>query len=481
MEASKRFGIRHNVTFRILDRATGKLISEHQGHNAATNTLIEGVGHYLAGEGVLRQGYSMLANYIPRYISLGTMGLRNQDEDSEGLPTGLSGRNYTGDEAVDLANYVSERPGYGSDGYSKLYNNDRPYMGLGPAFSSFSPENSYTKGDITYYNGVAYEATENMLVNPELGIYNYWNSKNWKVADDSYQPTCYELITPNNPRVEIAFRDVVPEYEAEIPKSIDVVFSAMIPAGALDAFRTSTRNYIFITEAGLWSRKDYQPEGVGVNGLVAGYRIIPPNRYNRWMKPDLVPDEYAIDYLEEEEGITDPTEAQILAAKIEIAADNRKVLKEEILRVERNQVIQVIWKIQIGNFDEEGYYMSSSSRDIEELKRQVDILNGQVGELYNLFGTQILFDDYVVIPTSRWESSSAHAGFSYQAAINFPNVDATYFTMVEFADEDVDSFKFAPISIATANKIYIYCATKPTRQIIIQSIMCLKGTRVDAS
>ena len=479
MEASKRFQFRHNVTIRILDKATGQMVREHTGHNTATNTLIEGVGHYLAGQSVLRQGYYMLSRFIPRYISLGTMGLRNQDEDAEGLPTGISGKEYTGDEATDFANYMKERPGYGADGYSKLYNNNRPYMGLGPAFTSFSSTQSYYAGDIVYYKGVAYEATEDIIVDPDTGLYNYWDSNKWRVAPNSEQPICYELITPSAPRVEISFRDVVPEYEAEVPQTVDVVFSSMISTASLAQFRDPGKDYIFISEAGLWSRKDYQPQGTGVNGLVAGYRIAPPSRYNRYMKPDDVPDSYAIEYLEDE-GITDPTEAQIADAKTEIAEENRKILKEEILRVERGQVVQVIWKIQIGNFNEEGSCMASSSRDIQDLQNQIDILNESVTELYTMFGSQILFDDYVVIPTSRWESSSTYAGYGYQAAVTFPGVDASYFTMVEFEDADVDDFRFAPISKSDRDKIYVYCATHPSRNIIIPIIMCYKGTRVDA-
>lgn len=395
MEASKRFQLRHNVTIRILDKATGKMVREHTGHNMATNTMLEGIGHYLSGEGVLRQGFSMLSKFIPRYISLGTMGLRNQDEDSRGLPTGISGKDYTGDEAIDFTNYISERPGYGSDGYSKLYNNKRPYMGLGPPYSSFSVTESYNIGDIAYYKGVAYEALKPMIVNPDVGIYNNWSADNWKVAEDYKQPTCYELITPTCPRVEISFRDVVPEYEAEIPQSIDVVFSSMISAGALDEFRDPSKDYIFISEAGLWSKIDYQPESVGFNGLVAGYRIAPPGRNQKYMRSEDVPDEDAIEYLEDE-GIDDPTPEQIAETKSIIAMENRQLLKQEILRVERGQVIQVIWKIQIGNFNEEGSYMSRSG-DIQHLQEQIDVLNDAVQELYGLFGTQILFDDLSLI------------------------------------------------------------------------------------
>ena len=300
--------MRHNVTLRVLDRATGKLVREQKGHNAATDTMMLGIGYYLSGAGVLRQGYSMLERFIPKYISLGTMGLENQDEDADHLPTGIN-----------FDTFLQQRPGYGSDGYKQLYNNNRPYFGLGPPFSSFSPTSSYVKNEITYYSGKAYKATQNMIVDPENGVYNYFNTDLWAEASTSEQPTCYELISTNHPRAEITFRDVVPEKEAELPKSIDVIFSAMITAGALDEYKAFYgHDYIFITEAGLWSEKAYYPDNVGHNGLLAGYRVAPPNEEN-W-------------------DMSNP--------------ENRKILQQQVLRVDRDQVVQVIWKIQIGNYED---------------------------------------------------------------------------------------------------------------------------------
>ena len=350
MKPYNEFQVNHNVTFRVLDKTTGKLIQQHTGHNTATNTMLEGIGHYLAGEGVFNQGYYMLADYAPRYISLGTMGLRNQDEDSSGLPTGISGSTYTGSETTDFTNYINERPGYGSDGYSRAYNNNRPYFGLGPAYTSYSVTESYHRGDVVYYNGVAYQADSDIIIDPDSGIYNYWDSTKWSVAPNSKQPTCYELISPSAPRVEISYREVVPEYEAELEKTIDVIFSAMISTSALAEFRTSNKDYIFISEAGLWSTKEYQPDGSGVNGLVAGYRIAPPSRSNWYMSANSVPDSVAITYLRSQ-GITNPSSSQIISAKSTLAILNRAELKKQILRVERDQVVQVIWKIQIGNVD----------------------------------------------------------------------------------------------------------------------------------
>lgn len=351
MDISKNLRIEHNVTLRVLDKSTMKLVREYKGHNAATNTLIEGIGHFLSGAGVLRQGYSRLSRYIPQYISLGTMGLINQDEDEEGLPAGISGHEYTGDVAVDFENYIYESPGYGADGYNKDYNNNREYFGLGPAYSSFYPTQSYKQGDIVYYKGVAYIATEDMIVNPEAGIYNYWNTDKWEVAPEEQQPDCWELVSPSCPRAQISFRDVVPESESEIPQTVDVIFSAMISTDTFAQFRDSDKDYIFITEAGLWSSR-YSNGVSGTeydsNSLVAGYRLMPPDVLNQFMNPDTVPDAAAIEYLGQQ-GILDPTQEQIEQAKTDLAVHNQHLLKEQVLRVERDQVVQVIWKMQLGN------------------------------------------------------------------------------------------------------------------------------------
>ena len=351
MDVSKNLRIEHNVTLRVLDKSTMKLVREVQGHNSATNTLIEGIGHYLAGASVLRQGFMRLSKYVPQYISLGTMGLHDQEEDEDGLPTGLSGHEYTGNEAEDLENYIYERPGYGSDGYNQNYNNKRPYFGLGPAYTSFSPTQSYRKDDVVYYNGLAYVATEDMFIDPDSGRYNYWNSDLWVQAPLSLQPTCWELITPSYPRTEISFRDVVPESESEIPETVDVIFSAMIPTDNFAQFRSNDKDYIFITEAGLWSARDLDGStgsSSASNNLVAGYRLMPGDPLHQFMNPDTIPDEAAVEYLYQQ-GVENPTSTQILQAKEDLASENQQLLKEQILRVERDQVVQVIWKMQLGN------------------------------------------------------------------------------------------------------------------------------------
>lgn len=263
--------ITHNVTFRVIDRGTNKVVKEYIGHNMATNSMVLGVGYFLAGGGDLDPN-AIYKNFIPKYISLGTMGLINQDEDADGLPIGIGGANSTIPDDESAAHkaerytaYMDEAPGYGADGYGDdpaTYNNGRPDYGLGPVYSSG-------------------------------------------------EPIKCELISTSFPRTKIAYSNVINEENAETPQTVDVVVSAMISTGALAQFRNGA-DHIFITEAGLWSTDKYSSSG---RGLLAGYRIKPPDDTNWDMN----------------------------------TPENQKVLQENIIRVGINQVVQVVWKIQIGS------------------------------------------------------------------------------------------------------------------------------------
>lgn len=291
VQCSKNLGVKYNVTFRIFDEPTGQLVSEYIGHNQATNSMLTGIAHYLKGDGILNQAKYMLSRHIPRYISLGTMGLINQDEEiiavsdqgevkyiNTGLPAGVGDRLYENDgitirsEADRFQSYIDTMPGYGADGYDSNRNNNRKYMGLGPMFANRASA----------------------------------NTENPKTVD------C-ELISETFPRAAISYRELVPETHAEIPETIDIIYSAMISTGALAQFRESDKDYVFITEAGLWS--DDQWTNSASNGLLAGYRIVPPDEKNWDMKQEA----------------------------------NRELLKRNILKVRKNQVVQVIWKIQLGS------------------------------------------------------------------------------------------------------------------------------------
>lgn len=395
LKIAKNMSVKQNVSFRVIDEMTGRIVQEHSGHNSATNSLIFGIAHHLIGdflpnEGVgLHPGYEMLANYVPRYMSLGTMGLINQQQDAYGLPSGIGDTLPNSDDpdyralldALDAAqtlltaaqqayaaecpyypatdacesctqcadrieskkqavedaqaaydaayaavmayneearfiDYMTHLPGYGADGYDPNENNDRQYMGLGYAWSSYDVTKTYEVDDRETYKGTLYRCIQ---ATPSPA--RQFDATKWEAVPDAEQPSLgttikVELISPSFPREPIAYRDIVPEYEAELPGTIDVVFSAMISTGALKQFRPKDQDYIFITEAGLWSRQPWSDSGD--NGLLAGYRIVPPNKDN-W-------------------DMTDPA--------------NREILKRQILKVGKNQVVQVIWKIQIGAVDE---------------------------------------------------------------------------------------------------------------------------------
>ena len=336
LNAAKRLDMKHNVSIRVLDAVDGHLVSEHVGHNAATNSLLTGIGHYLMGDGVLNQK-TILNTWIPRYISVGTMGLSNQYEDSDGCPSSIGAvqhkagdslvgvgektrkklldmyntahntniddvefvRNHTlSDEEAEIArysDYITQCPGFGSDGYDGGLINDRDVFGLGPAFEDRT--------------------------------------------DKSHSVNC-ELVSNTYRRSQITYRDLIPEIQSECPETLDIVFSAYISTGALKQFREEGHEHIFITEVGLWANDYLRRDALdnverarhAGDGLLAGYRICPPDKYNWDMS----------------------------------IKENRDILRKNIIKVKKNQVVQVIWKIQLGGIQQltglDEFYSNSALR-----------------------------------------------------------------------------------------------------------------------
>lgn len=346
IDVAKNLTTEHNVSFNVYDEITGQLVQHHEGHNAATNSMLTGIGHYLMGDGVLNQGYAMLEHRVPQYMSLGTMGLYTQAADAEGLPTGI-GYSSSATEEQNFVHYASHCPGFGADGYSSEDNNGRTFFGLGPMYDNLSEEGYETQSYIATAEGhnafvTTYKISslKSVVVNGAdltseaiIGIDRYSvilediaiNSNVRIEYFAEYQSTNCELISASFPRVPISYRKLIHEDSAELPRTVDVVLSAMVSTGALKQFREADNKYVFITEAGLWSRKSWPTDEngnitylSGDNGLLAGYRIMPPNA--------------------EQQDMT--------------VAENREALKHEILRVGYNQVVQIVWKLQLGSIQE---------------------------------------------------------------------------------------------------------------------------------
>lgn len=361
LDIAKNLSIRHNVSFDVYDEITGKLVQHHEGHNMATNSMLLGIGHYLLGDGVLNQGYEMLEHWVPQYISLGTMGLYSQDLDENGLPAGIGYEpSYT--ETQNFQEYLAHAPGYGADGYDANANNGRIYMGIGPVFADRPEDGTITETKTTVSRRSRYSvstvigslvhvflqgedlADTTTIDGTQITLANAPTQSGLTleivyIPRDSYSPKTIdcELISNTFPRAPISYRKIVTEEKSEIPGTIDIVYSAMISTGALKQFREPGKDYVLVTEAGLWCRKVWpkNPDGTndynsGDNGLLAGYRIAPS-------------DEDMLD-------MTKP--------------ENRLALKKEILRVGYNQVVQVVWKLQLGSIEEYGGWQSHPRKRI---------------------------------------------------------------------------------------------------------------------
>jgi hypothetical protein len=450
LDIIKRLDVRQNVTIRVIDEPTGKVVQEHVGHNAATNSLLTGIAHYLMGDGVLNQAKDTLSSWVPQYISLGTMGLTSQASDESGRPIGIG---YTPaapasatpeeqllNEKLRFEEYINQTPGFGADGYDSNSNNDRDWFGLGYPYSD--KPNKIVQD---FYDG---GATEYILTNMPIqidtssivsvtiypdGVINqdihdssvirsvlstneysiHLNSNNEAVVYipngtpvgsrlaiiyliDSKDAVNCELITSETLRSKITYRSIIPEVQSEIPNTLDVIYSAFISLGALKQFR-GANDYIYITEAGLWSKPYYSNSGD--NGLLAGYRILPTDdeasevgvqqiftgdgtsyafTFNETALEitsvtidnklvtnyNLDSENNQIVFVNIDGSSTDPYYRPAAGANIIVIykttaswkdmslAQNRLEVQDNIIRVGVNQVAQVIWKLQLGGLEQ---------------------------------------------------------------------------------------------------------------------------------
>ena len=450
LDIIKRLDVRQNVTIRIIDEPTGEVVQEHSGHNAATNSLLTGIAHYLVGDGVLNQGSDTLSMWIPQYISLGTMGLTSQESeeilvgtDTYIVPKALGYTPVAPDDATEeektlnvelrFSEYVNQMPGFGADGYDDNSNNNRDWFGLGYPYSlkpSALKQNFYTwDGSATdftlsstplsivsvtlYPDGVVnqdmndtsvsrivlsgYTVTNNII---HLPAYTPSIPANSRIAviytyDSADAVNCeliqakindFNVIVPETLRTSITYRDMINEIQSEVPNTLDVVYSTMISTGALSKYR-GDRDYIYITEAGLWSKPGYTDSGD--NGLLAGYRITPSDfevseigaeaiftgdgttTTFTFVKRVLSISSVTIDGIVVVDYSLNKQTNQIIFANAPASGssifvvykttdswmdmsdeDNRHELQRSILRVGVNQVVQVVWKLQLGGLEQ---------------------------------------------------------------------------------------------------------------------------------
>lgn len=452
LEIAKRLDLKQNVTIRVIEEATNKVVQEHVGHNAATNSMLTGIAHYLLGDGTLNQGSDMLTSWIPQYISLGTMGLTSQDSETyfddeldmevtvpAGIGTTLSAPASATAEEKELnatlrfTEYLNQCPGFGADGYDENTNNDRAYFGLGlpydarPAmqkqdfFSGDGVNRLFTLSTIptgivsvtVYPNGVVNQDMHDTSVSRKVIPSNMYTLSGSTVeltgtlegaipppagsrlaiiytVDKSEAAVC-ELIDSTSLRSKINFRNIIPEVQSEVPGTLDVIFSAFLSTGELAKYR-GDNDYIYITEAGLWSKPSYSNSGD--NGLLAGYRIMPSDdevntlgvedQFNSdgstieftltqsaiqidsvTLDNQVIPkSDYTLDTTNNKivfiESAPDPGTLIVIYRtgdfqgtwKDMSVLENRQLVQKSIIRIGAGQVAQIIWKLQLGGLEQ---------------------------------------------------------------------------------------------------------------------------------
>lgn len=467
LDIVKRLDVKQNVTIRVIDEPTGKVVQEHIGHNAATNSLLTGIAHYLMGDGVLNQGSDTLSMWVPQYISLGTMGLTSQESETitvDGqqfiVPKGIGYTPVAPEEATDeekelnaqlrFTEYINQAPGFGADGYDNNSNNNREWFGLGYPYSlkpDTLKQNFYTwDGSETTFTlseepveiisatlftgGVVDQDISDTKVERRVLPSSLYSVKGNKIHFNQYPDTSipetsrlaviytykdseavncellqvkldkFNNIVPETLRSKITFRDLVPEIQSEVPNTLDVIYSAFVSVGALKAYR-GDNDYIYITEAGLWSKPNYSDSGD--NGLLAGYRIMPSDDEVNILGAEIsltstgaadydllggddepldiisidsitcddvvIPDDYysfkttisATTLSFDKDHIPEAGSTLIIVYrsgdvsgtwKDMTIKENRQKVQQSIIRVGTNQIAQIVWKIQLGGLEQ---------------------------------------------------------------------------------------------------------------------------------
>ena len=93
------------------------------------------------------------------------------------------------------------------------------------------------------------------------------------------------------------------------------------------------------------------------------------------------------------------------------------------------------------------------------------------------FSSMILYTSNKTVATSAWGASD-NVDYPFSADIAMTGLSASYFPIVQFEDEDVQTFALSGKVLSKTNAITIYCKTKPNRTITVPNIICFKGQAV---
>ena len=335
--------------------------------------------------------------------------------------------------------YLNQTPGFGADGYDSNTNNDRKWFGLGYPYTLKPNKMNQYFGDagsdtytlstpvldkskdniisvIVYPNGIINQDMHNESITRIQIPYSDYSinsagtmvtitngtSYSGRIAimyyiESTDAANCelikskidkYNNYVPLTLRSNITYRSIVPEYMSEVPSTLDVVFSSFVSTGALSEYR-GDRDYIYITEAGLWAKNAYT--GAGDNGLLAGYRITPTDVDDTGLLQQFTGDGTTKTFIFENDIVTEiiavvitdqetpeyyldtntnaivfetaPADGSTITVSYKTAytqdswkdmtiLSNRQKVQQSILRIGPNQVAQVVWKIQLGGLEQ---------------------------------------------------------------------------------------------------------------------------------
>ncbi len=93
------------------------------------------------------------------------------------------------------------------------------------------------------------------------------------------------------------------------------------------------------------------------------------------------------------------------------------------------------------------------------------------------FSSMILYTSNKTVATSAWGASD-NVDYPFSADIAMTGLSASYFPIIQFEDEDVQTFALSGKVLPKTNAITIYCKTKPNRAITVPNIICFKGQAV---